>query len=166
MRKQELMKEICKLTIFFGNIVAIYGLIKEKIILKRTLEAERQKLSKSSDYYAILYYWLQIKQKGKSLVTYFEREHYQTVAIYGMKELGECLYEELLESKILVKYAIDKSADQIYSPIKVIEPNDVWEEVDVIVVTAAFYYEQIKEEIEQKSNAKIVNIRDIVFSIV
>lgn len=166
MRKQGLARNICKLVILAGNIVVICRLIRKTISLKKMLESERQMLDKVSDYYAVLYYWLQIKQKGKSLVTYFEREHIKTIAIYGMKELGECLYNELLDSKIIVKYAIDKSANQIYSPIKLIEPDGVWEEVDVIVVTAFFHYEQIKEEIQRKINVKVVNLQDIIFSIV
>ena len=79
---------------------------------------------KMTEFYRILIEWLRIRQEGKSLVSYFIQNGYKTVAIYGMKELGERLYDELKDSEISVKYVIDKNADAIYVDVDVVTPED------------------------------------------
>ena len=88
--------------------------------------------------------WLRIRQEGKTLVDFFEKNDYKTVAIYGMKELGERLYDELENSGITVKYIIDKNADTIYADVDVLTPDDELEPVDVVVVTAIYYLMRLK----------------------
>ena len=57
--------------------------------------------------------WMVTKQEGKSIVDYFHKESIKSIAIYGMSYVGERLYDELKDSDIEVKYAIDKNADGI-----------------------------------------------------
>ena len=56
---------------------------------------QSQMLDKLSLYYQMLNMWLEMKQKGKSIVTYLKQKGINRIAIYGMKELGERLYEEV-----------------------------------------------------------------------
>ena len=48
--------------------------------------------AKVHELYMAFDQWLRIRQEGKTLVDFFEKNDYKTVAIYGMKELGERLY--------------------------------------------------------------------------
>ena len=77
--------------------------------------------AKVHELYMAFDQWLRVRQEGKTLVEYFEKEGYKTVAIYGMKELGERLYDELQGSGITVEYIIDKNADSIYADVDVIK---------------------------------------------
>ena len=106
-----------------------------------------------------------MKQEGKSLVAFFEQNDYKTVAIYGMKELGERLYDELKDTGIEVKYMIDKNADTIYADVDVVEPEDTLEEVDVIVVTAIHYFDEIEEALAEKIDCPVISLEDIVFEL-
>ena len=109
--------------------------------------------------------WLRVRQEGKTLVEYFEKNGYKTVAIYGMKELGERLYDELEGSDIKVKYIIDKNADQIYADVNVITPDEKLEPVDVIVVTAIYYFDEIEEMLSEKVDYPIVSLEDILYEV-
>ena len=109
--------------------------------------------------------WLTLKQQGKSLVQYFERNQYKTVAIYGMKELGERLYDELKDSDIKVLYAIDKNADAIYAEVDVLTPDDDLPEVDLIVVTPVHYFDEIEEMLADKVDCPVISIEDVVYEV-
>ena len=50
--------------------------------------------------------WVKVKQDGKNLSSYFEKEGYKQIAIYGMSYAGETLMEELIDSPVTVKYGI------------------------------------------------------------
>lgn len=109
--------------------------------------------------------WLQVRQSGKTLVEYFERHNYKTIAIYGMKELGERLYDELSDSGIEVSYIIDKRAGSIYADVEIVPPEADLEPVDVIVVTALFYFDEVEEALEEKVDCPIVSLEDILYEV-
>ena len=109
--------------------------------------------------------WLRIHQEGKTLVEYFRQNQYQTVAIYGMKELGERLYDELDGTDVTVRYIIDQNADMIYADVDVVTPEDVLEPVDVVVVTAIYYFDEIEENLSGKIQCPIVSLEDILYEI-
>ena len=109
--------------------------------------------------------WLQIRQEGKTLVEYFTRNGFKTVAVYGMKELGERLCDELKGSDVTVRYAIDRNADTIYADVDVVTPEEELAEVDVIVVTAITYFDEIEEMLCEKVDCPIVSLEDILYEI-
>lgn len=109
--------------------------------------------------------WLHIHQEGKTLADYFTRNGYKTIAIYGMKELGERLYDELKGSGVLVSYSIDKNADEVYAEVDVVKPDEDFESVDAIVVTAVYYFDVIEEMLSKKVDYPIISLEDIVYDI-
>lgn len=119
-------------------------------------------LQKMGEFYKLLLKWLEIEQKGKSIRSFFTENGYRTVAIYGMKELGERLYDELKGSEVEVKYIIDKNADAMYADVDIITPEESLEEVDAIVVTAIHYMDEIEEMLEQKIDYPILSLQEIV----
>lgn len=119
--------------------------------------------AKVHELYMAFDQWLQIRQEGKSLVEYFIRNDYKTVAVYGMKELGERLCDELKGSDITVSYAIDQNADAIYADVNVVTPNDELAPVDVIVVTAITYFDEIEEKLGEKVDCPIISLEDILY---
>lgn len=107
--------------------------------------------------------WLRLRQEGKNLAEYFKREGYHTVAIYGMKELGEHLYDELEGTGIIVQYIIDKNADQIYADVEVKTPDEKLDQVDAIVVTAVYYFDEIEEMLSEKVDCPVLSLEDILY---
>ena len=131
----------------------------------KKLKRKDDGLKKVHELYMAFDQWLGIRQEGKTLVEYFHQQNFKTIAIYGMKELGEHLYEELKDSDITVKYIIDKNADCIYSDVDVITPDDDLEQVDVIVVTAIYYFDEIEEMLSQKVDYPIISLEDILYEV-
>lgn len=122
-------------------------------------------MEKAFEFYHILIRWLQLKQEGKTMIEYFKQNKYQTVAVYGMKEIGVLLYNELRQEGIDIRYAIDKNADEIEADIEIIKPTSEMPEVDVIVVTATHYFDNIYMQLQELTETEIVSISDILWTI-
>lgn len=139
-----------------------FGAIVVFRIMREALQKKNNLVEKHFGLFQIMQLWFRTKQKGKSVSSFFENYSYHTVAVYGAHYLGECLVEELKGSGINVKYAIDKNITSIQSGIPVIKPDEVLEPVDLIVVTAIFYYDEIVKSLENKVNCPIVSLEDVL----
>ena len=132
----------------------------------KQVEEKAGKVDKFKSYYNMLNQWLILKQEGKNLAEYFKANNYKTVAIYGMGEMGNRLYDEIKGcADVTVKYAVDKNAASTYSELDVIDPEDDFEDVDVMVVTATFAFDEIEEIISEKADFAIVSLEDVVYEI-
>lgn len=119
------------------------------------------RISKFYDYFQVTNRWLEIKNTGKTLEAFFDANNMNTIAIYGMGELGHRLYEELKDSNVKVKYAIDKSCKEIDIPV--INLEDKLEPVDVIIVTPIFDYNNIANSIANVCDYEIASLEEVVF---
>ena len=149
-----------------GGIVGVVagGAATNRVYLKK-MDGAADRHKKIISYYQLFNQWLMIRQEGKTLEEFFKRNHFSKVAIYGMKEFGERLFDELKDSDITVKYIIDKNADDIYANVDVITPDDEMPPVDVIVVTATYYFDEIEEALCEKVDYPIVSLEDILYEI-
>lgn len=149
--------------VFFALIGAVTAGITVKTNGQKKYNKSQEFGNKMSEFYKLLIDWLTLKQDGQSLIGYFEKNNYRTVAIYGMKELGERLVAELADSTIEVKYVIDKNAGEIYCNYDVLTPDDVLPEVDVIVVTAVTFFDEIEKNLSLKVNYPIISLEDAIW---
>lgn len=94
--------------------------------------------------------WIRLKQMGLSLDSYFKENTISTIAIYGMNKLGYTLLDELQKSDVEVKYGIDKTLAGKHGGLPVRSPEEEWEEVDAVIVTAFPYWEDIYPLIKRK----------------
>lgn len=148
-----------------GIIGAVIGAVGSGYLGSKQIERKTEKVDKFKGYYNILNQWLVLKQEGKCLSEFFKVNNYKTIAIYGMGEMGNRLYDELKDSEIEVKYAVDKNADSTYSELNVIYPEEDFEVADVMVVTATFAYCEIEEKLSKKISFPIVSLEDVVYEI-
>lgn len=133
---------------------------------KDVIEDKDKKIDKFKSYYNMLNQWLILKQEGKSIEKYFIDNGYKTIAVYGMGEMGNRLYDELKNSTVVeIKYAIDKNAAGTYSELDVIDVDDEMNEVDAIIVSAIFAFDEIEEELREKINCPIISLEDVVYDV-
>lgn len=130
----------------------------------------QKKVDKFKEYYNILNQWLILKQEENSLEKYFIENKYKTVSIYGMGEIGNRLYEELKNSsEIEVKYGIDNNASETYSELEVLSLEEYTDlaadDIDVIVVTATFAFDDIKKSLSELLDCNIISIEDVVYGV-
>ncbi len=107
--------------------------------------------------------WFATKQEGKSVADYLRSEGIKTVAIYGMSFMGQRLHEELRNTDIEVKYGIDKNWNNIYADIDIVTPEDDLEEVDAIIVTAFYFFDEIEDSLLEKTDSRILSLEDLVY---
>lgn len=158
------MKSILLAIIAILSAAVIFLYRGMKYYRDRTDE-EIDKVQKGLEFYDVLVRWLGLKQEQRSPAEYFIENGYQTVAIYGMKEIGMLLLNELRQEGIDVRYAIDRDADEISADISVVKPSCSLPEVDVIVVTASHYFDSIYLELRKSTEAEIIPIEDVLWSI-
>lgn len=149
---------------------AAAGFAGDRYLISKGNDRIQGKVDKFKGYYNILNQWLILKQEGKSLEKYFTDNNYKTIAIYGMGELGNRLYEELKDSsEVELKYGIDNNAASTYSEMEVISLDEYEEadtdDVDVIIVTATFAFDEIEEKLSDIVNCDIVSLDDVVFDV-
>ncbi len=131
----------------------------------KAIDQKKEKIDKFKSYYNVLNQWLILKQEGKSLENYFLNNGYKTLAIYGMGEMGNRLYEELKNTSVQIIYTIDKNAACTYSELDVIEPEEDFSPVDAIVVTAIFDFVEIEKKLEKKTDFPIISLEDVVYEV-
>lgn len=142
---------------------AVVGAIAIEKLQSKVIEQKNDKVNKFKSYYNMLNQWLILKQDGKTLVNYFTDNNYKTIAIYGMGEMGERLYEELKDSSVEVKYAIDKNTTSMYSRLEVYDPDDTLEKVDAVIVSAVFAFDEIEENLSGKFDCPIISLEDVIY---
>lgn len=135
---------------------------------KVMLEKETQIQAMSDKHLALfkmMNQWVKVKQRGKNLSEYFEKEGYRNIAVYGMSYAGETLIDELENTGINIAYGIDKSSGKFYAGVEIFLADDYLEPVDAIVVTAITFYEEIKQKLSKKVDCPIISLEDILFEV-
>ena len=156
------MKKIVWFTVIIGLSV-VYVRLRHNH--KNFINQVRDDELKQQEFYQTLCQWVMLHQQKKSIAEFLLKQNYRSVAIYGMKELGMLLVDELKDSDIEVYYAIDRNADKIRVDIPVVGLDEEFEPVDVIVVTAIHQYEEIEVEIRDRINCPILSLEDILFEV-
>lgn len=131
--------------------------------LNKKINWYEKRVDKFKTYFDLTNEWLRLKNEGKNLVAFFEKNEWSHIAIYGMGELGTRLMEELKDSSVTIEYAIDKHADKVYSEVEVKEIGEELPPVDVIVVTPFYVYNEVEETLMSIVDYPIVSIEDVVF---
>lgn len=146
---------------------AAAGLAAGEKTIGKTRKKAMRKLeedgAKFYEFYSILLQWVHMHNEGKTIGAYLQRCGYHTVAIYGMKELGEELLYELKDSEVEVKYAIDKNADELYAETDVYRPDEELEPVDVVIVTAVHWFDDIEKDMKAKLGCPVLSLEDVVY---
>lgn len=124
-------------------------------------QTELEELNQKNDAILRIYsQWMRL-QPGE-LLGWFRNHGYYQIAIYGMHYLGESLYNKLNNTDIEVKYAIDRNADKIYADIVLYMPDEELEEVDAVIVTAFFYYNDIKKQLSRHLQCPIISFEGVL----
>lgn len=160
---KRIIKVVCSaLGIALGGVYGYtVGMKNKNREIKKVQELSDRHLS----LFLLMNQWTQIKQDGKSIVEYLKKNNYNSIAIYGMSYVGETLLRECKDSEIKVQYAIDRRAQYIFSDIDIKSMEQELPIVDAIIVTAIYFYPEIKKELEEKVNCTILSLEDILYDL-
>lgn len=134
------------------------------------VEGDRlNKIQSMSDKHLALFLmmnqWVKVKQEGKMLSDYFERNGYKRIAVYGMSYAGETFIDELQGTKTEVAYGIDQRASSIYADVDIVSVDSKLDEVDAVVVTAITFFDEIEEKLSQKLDCPIISLEDVLYEV-
>ena len=150
-------------------VSAFVGAAAGAVIVKKLTVEETEKVrtvfDKHLNLFLMMSQWVKVKQEGKNLSEYFEKNGYQKIAIYGMSYAGETLVNELKGTKTEVAYGIDRNADSIYSDLEIVSMEDDLAVVDSVVVTAITFFDEIEEQLLQKMDCPILSLEDILYEV-
>lgn len=127
--------------------------------LVRRLEKTRHSVNKYK-YYAHLYdIWMMTKKNGVSIEEYLLKKGIHTVAIYGTDHIGMRLYQELEDTPIQVRYAMDRNPKIKLTNLKIYNDsqwNAAKHPVDAVIVTLPFSYDTIEETLIEAGFQSII----------
>ncbi|KAB1438651.1 hypothetical protein [Candidatus Galacturonibacter soehngenii] len=134
--------------------------LKDKIIVSTEKQIDKFRL-----YYEVLNKWLKVEFDHYNIEDYFVERGYKTIAIYGMGELGNRLYERLDNSSIVVSYGIDRDPTLAFADLDILafDEEERFEGVDCIVVSSVNAYDSIKKELRNKCDCDIISLEDVVY---
>jgi hypothetical protein len=151
---------LCELGIIIGTAYVTYHYCNKTNIQKmKQTNCEREKF-----YYMFRFAddWVNKKIKGKNVEDYLHNKNYKNIAIYGMSYIGQTLINELENSDICIKYGIDKDAEVYWDKFPIVKPDEVTDNVDVIVVTAISFLDEVKNTLQGKVKCPIISLEEIV----
>ena len=156
-----------KLTLSLLSVLggAATSAVAVRKVTGKATEVQRNMSEKHLALFLMMNQWVAVKQEGKNLADYFDKQGYKSIAIYGMSYAGERLLEELKCSDIQVQYGIDKNADNIYMDVNIVTMEDELKPVDAIVVTPIFFFDDIEEELSKKIDCPIISLEDVLYEV-
>lgn len=151
-----------------GRYLEVYEKIKldaDSSESKDELFELTEKYQKHLMFYRVLTRWLDRKIEGKSISEWLIGQGFRSVAIYGYAEIGRLLHRELSvsDNRLEVKYVLDKKKfDHVDLGIKPIPPQYCVDRPDAVIVTADFYFDEIRNELLDLGFKNIISFGKIL----
>jgi hypothetical protein len=140
------------------NVILII-LFSFSIYICRKEKTEKNELLKNSDVskYANknLRYLIIVLIKEIDLNYIMKKQNINKVAVYGMGMIGKNLVRVLTKKNVEVAYGIDKG-DKAYGTLAIKKPEDILDDVDIIIVTPESYYDEIYEMLSSKIATTVI----------
>ncbi len=102
-----------------------------------------------------------IQAKKAAFWDYFQKNEIDSVAIYGMGQLGRILICEFKKENIKVMYTVDRGVGQFSNEIKMFRPEEILPKVDMLIVTA-YDYKNILEKLNLNNIKKVISLKELI----
>ncbi|MBD5503051.1 MAG: hypothetical protein HDR09_04655 [Lachnospiraceae bacterium] len=151
----------------FINALILFGAVFANYRVEKEIASCQKNTGKALRERKLLEQWLFVRQDHKRVSDYFQKRNIHTIAIYGMGDIGERLYDELRDGEVTVKYAIDQKGKRICSEIEVFSNSDIstLEKVDAIVITTIHCFEKVKRKISAQTDIPTLSLEEIIYEI-
>lgn len=111
--------------------------------------------------------WMMTKEKGNSIEEYLKRNEIQTIAIYGMSYMGIRLFHELKNTGIHIKYGLDCNPKMRLKGLDILDLKNIEKcDVDAVIVTAIFSFDEIKQNLEKAGFANVIALDEILYNFI
>ncbi len=118
------------------------------------------------DRFSLLYRWIRLAQSGITIEKLFLDRNIRRIAIYGFDRIASCILYELRQSAVQVEALIDKKGNGIFIDYTACKPNEIGKlEVDAIIMMPVDDYKNIKSQLCQYTQVKIISIEEILYEL-
>lgn len=146
-----------------GHYIETYAYVDLAEGLDSGLLETEKKLQKSVLFYWVLTRWMDLKIKGYGIADILGKLDYHSIAVYGYAEIGQLLCRELAATGVSVSYVLDKSVRNTgMEALQVHVPQSGLPDVDAVVVTAVYYFQEIERELLQMGYQNIISLRTLL----
>ena len=137
----------------------------DTLVLQKADTEARRELERLRGQYDLLHSWFQLKEQGRSAAEYFERNHYDNIAIYGWGVYGQHLFKDLKQAGARVSCIIDKAQNEagVISIGEFLRDN---REASVVVVTPIYAYGEVYRELADKIDVPMISLEEVIQSLV
>lgn len=149
---------LCRLGLLASTIGV--GVLGNMFWYKAYLEEKKQK-EKNVCLKQLFIKWLDNEKNKIKISDYLNEMNIKTIAIYGMSDAGWKLYDELKQSDIVVEYVIDRR--MIEADIELVTIDDELKDVDLIIVTAIYDYDEIANDLKKKTQSQVISLEQIIY---
>lgn len=101
-------------------------------------------------YNQILLKWVELGQKGISVKNYFDKHDIRNISIWGKGNICKLLISELQETVNICSIIESNPQVSSYENIKVVEAEDISDEVELVIVIPVYDVERIREKVMHK----------------
>lgn len=121
--------------------------------------------TKNSEYYLLMTNWVKLLQHHKSVADCLREQGYNNIVIYGMGIVGKCLYDEVIRYNVDVAYGIDSEYEGNYKDlsIKKLTTIDCIEDVDAVIVTPFYDFNEIQIKLKKVTDVEILPIDEVIY---
>ncbi len=137
-------------------------------ICSKAIKSDHERMESMVDrldsYYHLLVQWMRNKYNGWNISDYFSDKEYRKIAIYGMGEIGDLLYNDLKEAGISVEYSIDQVGGSYIKELPGYTLRDELPEVDAIIITPIFAIEDIMNSLRRVTSAQLISVQEIIYN--
>lgn len=117
---------------------------------------------KFRSYFNLFDSWFNAKEQNISIEELFLSKGFNNVALYGIGKVGRHLICELKNTQVNIRYLLDrKKQSENGTAIPVYQLGENLPEVDAVIVTAVFDFENIVKELKAFLMCPIVSLQDI-----
>ncbi len=149
------------IVLFAGVIIGIYGSYVHYSRVCAYLEQGYDKYAEMANVMELIAMKLIRGEKISDGLR--ENKH---VAVYGAGRVGCLLIRQLKRENVKIDFCIDRNAESaIKDSIPVYDPESVFPEADIIIVTPTSGTEEIISFLEKRSDASIVAVDDFLQNI-
>lgn len=132
-------------------------------LLGQEIAIREKTLQKYIQFYRVMLRWLNAVQEGVSIEGYLKVRGIKKVAIYGYADMGKLLCNELRKSDIKVNAILDKrDVPSLIPDLRIQKPSEGDKTVDAVLVTAVYYFDEIRAELEKMGYRNVISLQKIV----
>lgn len=135
------------------------------IVSERWKKKNDEMTDKLNVNYQVLLNWLDFVLSGKNISSYMQMHKFQNLAVYGAGPVGKAFIDYVLREQCEVAFILDKKVSGEYNGIEIRKNIEPQNHVDVIVVTAEYYFEEIEDELKTKTRSHITSISQIIYEV-